>query len=133
MLHVKQMTVETGETEPAKRCFGNPATRFKPGVSGNPNGRPKKAQQIVEKAQDNAEKALKALIDLMGSDDERVKLAAAMAILDRGLGKPKQTIDDGRKQEIGDYSTDELRAIAGISSARTIEATASPTEPDRFQ
>lgn len=127
------MASETGETAPAIRCFGNPATRFKPGVSGNPNGRPKKAQQIVEKAQDNAEKALEALIKLMGSDDERVKLAAAMAILDRGLGKPKQTIEDGRKQEIGDYSTDELRAIAGISSARTIEATAISTELDRVQ
>lgn len=127
------MTVETGISKPAYRPLPPIETRFKPGVSGNPNGRPKKAQQIVEKAQENAEKALKALIDLMGSDDERVKLAAAMAILDRGLGKPKQTIEDGRKQEIGDYSTDELRAIAGISSARTIEATASTTEPDRFQ
>lgn len=37
------------------------------------------------------------------------------------------------KREIGDYSTDELRAIAGIRSARVIEAQALPREPDSIQ
>lgn len=106
---------------------------WKPGQTGNPNGRPKKAQQIVDKAQDHAEEALKAMIDLLKSEDERVKLQAAQAILDRGLGKPKQTIEDNRKSEVTDYTADELRALAGMGSTGTAAPQAGSREPNRIQ
>lgn len=122
-----------GKSLPGNRQLPPIETRFKPGQSGNPNGRPKKAQQIVEKAQDNADKALTALLELMSSTDERVKLQAAMAILDRGLGKPKQTIEDGRKQEMSDFSIDELRSIAGVGSARAAPPQDGSEQPDRLQ
>ena len=111
----------------------NLAPQWKPGQSGNPNGRPKKAQQIVEKAQDHAEEALKAMIDLLKSSDERVKLTAAQAILDRGLGKPKQTIEDGRKTEVSDFSTDELRSLAGMGRTGASAQEAGTRKPDRIQ
>lgn len=66
---------------------------FKPGQSGNPSGRPKKDRDLTLLAKDESEKALKVLIKLMGSDDDRVALQAAQAILDRAVGKPRQTVD----------------------------------------
>lgn len=125
------MSTQTGKSNPASRLPIE--TRFKPGVSGNPAGRPKKALQIAEKAQDHAEEALRAMIDLLKSADERVKLQAAQAILDRGLGKPKQTIEDNRKSEVTDYTVDELRTLAGMGSERTAAPQAGARESDRLQ
>lgn len=97
---------------------GNTATLkpWKPGQSGNPNGRPKKAQAVVDKAQDNADKALTALIELIDSDDDRVRLQAAMAVLDRAVGKPKQALDVNKRQDAAEYSESELLAIARMGS-----------------
>jgi Family of unknown function (DUF5681) len=73
---------------------------FKPGQSGNPNGRPKKTQEIVDLAKDNSEKALKKLVALIDSSDDKVALAAANAILDRSVGKPKQSVDVDAKHNV---------------------------------
>lgn len=66
---------------------------FVKGQSGNPSGRAKKVKAVVEEAEKNAEKALKRLARMIDSDDEKVALAACQAILDRAIGKPKQSME----------------------------------------
>lgn len=61
------------------------ASRFRPGQSGNPSGRPK---GIGAQAREHTADALRVLVDGLGDEDPRVRVAAAKEILDRGYGKP---------------------------------------------
>lgn len=97
------------------------------GVSGNPAGRKPRteAQKAEAQALKQSEKAMAKLVKLIDSDDERVALAAAQALLDRGLGKPKQTVDSTvtQKRDVADIDDAELAAIArsGSEGAATSE------------
>lgn len=62
--------------------------RFQKGQSGNPGGRPKAAGEIRELARKHTQAAIRALVDAL--QDERTKVSAAVALLDRGYGKPAQ-------------------------------------------
>jgi HEAT repeat protein len=66
---------------------------FVKGQSGNPGGRPKALQDIVQLCKEKSPEAIKRIISLVKSDDERVALAAAQTLLDRGFGKPMQQIE----------------------------------------
>lgn len=66
---------------------------FQKGVSGNPGGRKKIPPDVKSLAKDNGLDAMKALIGLLKSSDERVKLQAATVILDRGFGRVAQAAD----------------------------------------
>src|SRR5262245_35698251 len=67
--------------------------RFKPGHSGNPGGRPKLPMALRDGMRSLADDAMRVLEDALASEDERVRLMAAAQILDRGYGKPNQTVD----------------------------------------
>src|SRR5215203_7480561 len=72
---------------------------FQPGQSGNPGGKPKKLAEIVDLAQSLAPDAIKALHEIaVHGRSEKCRIEAAVALLDRGLGKPKVTVesDGGR-------------------------------------
>jgi HEAT repeat protein len=43
--------------------------------------------------------AIDTLVKLLDSDDERIQLAAANSILDRGLGKPAQDVNIAGQQD----------------------------------
>lgn len=64
---------------------------FKPGVSGNPNGRPKSLKEITDLAREAGPDAVKRLIKL-SKGKGAVALQAARALLDRGYGRPSQSI-----------------------------------------
>ena len=66
---------------------------FQRGRSGNPGGRPKLPADIREAFKAKAPQALEVLTRCLQSDDDRVAMMAAQAILDRGYGKPVQAID----------------------------------------
>jgi hypothetical protein len=69
-----------------------PGRRFQKGQSGNPGGRPKVECEIRALAQKHGPKALDRLVALMASENERVAVVAAQAILDRAYGKPPQAL-----------------------------------------
>ena len=66
---------------------------FQRGQSGNPGGRPKLPADIREAFKAKAPEALEVLTRCLQSDDDRIAMMAAQAILDRGYGKPTQSID----------------------------------------
>jgi len=68
---------------------------FKPGVSGNPLGRPKSDATIKELARSQTEAALNTLAEIMQNPKAppSARVHAASALLDRGWGKPSQYIE----------------------------------------
>ena len=71
---------------------GNP--NWTKGVSGNPGGRPKEVRAVIEAARQEGVASILALVRIRDeSADPRAVVAAANAILDRGFGKPAQTVD----------------------------------------
>ena len=71
-----------------KKVVGRP---WPPGRSGNPGGRPKAALDIQALAREHTPDAIRALVAALANPRERV--AAAVALLDRGWGKPIQAIE----------------------------------------
>ena len=65
---------------------------FKKGKSGNPGGRPKEAAEVKAAARSHGLAAIDKLVELMNGDDNRISVTAAQAILDRGFGKPSQSM-----------------------------------------
>jgi len=61
---------------------------FQPGQSGNPGGRPK--SNVVAMARQHTQEAVDALVTALRNPRERV--SAAVALLDRGWGKPVQMV-----------------------------------------
>lgn len=65
---------------------------FVKGVSPNPGGRPKGMQEVRELARIHSKKAIMTLVKMLESEQDRVKVQAAEALLDRGFGKPTQPV-----------------------------------------
>ena len=79
----------------------HPAMRSRmwgPGQSGNPSGNSGEYGVAIKLAQRAAPKAMRRLIELMDSEDERVATVACNAILDRAFGKAKAA--DEQKDEL---------------------------------
>lgn len=62
-----------------------------PGKSGNPGGRPKGIEAL---ARAHTPAAIERLVRALDDDDSRVAVTAAGMLLDRGWGKPAQTVAD---------------------------------------
>lgn len=106
--------VKTGEAAPANRGASPEfkAKTFKPGQSGNPNGRPKKVLELEQVAREASIDAFKRIIKLSKSSDERIALAASIALVERAAGKPKQSVAvDTKSKGLNEMSTEELIAL----------------------
>ncbi len=63
-------------------------------TGGRQKGVPNKATRELKAAfQKHEKKLVKALLALTKSDDERVRLGAIQAALDRGWGRPRQAVE----------------------------------------
>jgi hypothetical protein len=66
---------------------------WRAGQSGNPAGRPKGEVDIAALARKHGPRCIEVAARLLSSKDEKMRLAAATALLDRGFGRPKQEIE----------------------------------------
>jgi Family of unknown function (DUF5681) len=100
---------------------GRRSTSFKPGISGNPGGRPRRpssieARQVVVDAKvlarQCAPEAISTLKAIMLSDraPQAVRVTAANSLLDRGYGKARQEIEVTRP-DLSRLTDDELDAL----------------------
>ena len=89
----------SAENSERSAVIGRP---FPKGESGNPGGRPRVEHEIRVLAQQHGPAALKRIIELMASANERVALAAAQALLDRAFGRPIQGVQLAAGDETSD-------------------------------
>jgi hypothetical protein len=75
---------------PERRVVGRP---FPKGVSGNPGGRPKVVAEVMRALEEAAPGAAARLVELTSHPDPKVRHLAIVALLDRVIGKPKETIN----------------------------------------
>ena len=81
------------------------STSFKKGQSGNPKGAAKKTDpgrmEVRELARKHTKPAIAKLVEIMEqTKDLRASAAAAIALLDRGWGKPPQQVIGDTDQPI---------------------------------
>jgi hypothetical protein len=69
--------------------------KFVKGQSGNPGGRPKQAFKLSELARTYTAEAVKTLVQIMRNKKipAAARVTAVSALLDRGYGRPAQSID----------------------------------------
>ena len=110
----------------AGRVIGRP---FPKGVSGCPGGRPR--QDVTSFARAHTVDAIKALVAALKRPKEAVP--AAIALLNRGWGLPKQTIETDPTNPILLHllaaTSVSAQLMAALGEQRTINGRAEPAEP----
>ena len=112
-------------------------TRWIKGVSGNPGGRPAVPKDIRDAAQRACPDAIKALTEIVRDKEAppSARVSAASTLLDRGYGKPTQTINASTAtKRPSDMTREELdAAIDAAMAARDEEAAEDDApEPERL-
>jgi len=91
--------------------------RFQPGQSGNPGGRPKALIDVIDLARQHTADAVHALCEVASQADAHpaARVAAAVALLDRGWGRPSQAIESSVHVQQSSWV---VRAPAPVSSTQ---------------
>ena len=66
---------------------------FRPGVSGNPGGRPKALRDIRERTRAYTDETITQLVTWVRSDNARASVAACSLLLSYAWGKPPQSME----------------------------------------
>ena len=100
-------------------------------TGGRQKGSLNKATASIKAAiQKHGEALVKALLKLTKSDDERVRLGAIQAALDRGYGKPTQAVDVGMDVQI--TKIEHVIVSAALPRPEVIEGEAVEVEQDNM-
>jgi hypothetical protein len=89
-------------------------SKFKPGQSGNPGGRPKAVMELQQAAREHTKEAVERLVFWTKSDHPAASPMAAKELLDRGWGRPQQTMNVRKIRDITDLDDTELAILAGV-------------------
>jgi hypothetical protein len=92
-----------------------------PGRSANPGGRPGVPKEIKATLRELSPRAVQRLGELLDSEDERIRLEAAKAILDRHLGRPAIQADISLHRAEADGH---LAALLEVARRRALEPVA---------
>lgn len=87
--------------------------RWQKGQSGNPGGMPKEIAAVRRQLLEHVPTALAKMVELIGSDDPAVARAAAKDILDRTMGKAKET-----REHTGDANALLVEILTSIRDAK---------------
>lgn len=128
-----EQTMKTEQTVLELRTW-----RFQPGVSGNPSGRPKNSMTVNTRAKRFTDEAIAVLAEVMRNPKARSasRVAAAIAILDRGWGKSREyhsvdtTSDFAEIMRQIDGRTRGLPPAAIAAEERSIDATYTDITPE---
>jgi hypothetical protein len=94
---------------------------FTAGQSGNPGGRPKAIREVQELARAHTVTAIEKLAEIAeNGKSESAQIAAAVALLDRGWGRPAQTLHATHtldERDAAELTYAELMEIAGRGSS----------------
>ena len=113
-------TIPQDEQKPEKKGRYILKPRWKKGESGNPRGRQKgsivvrSAIDVRALARSHSIKAIEKLAKLMNSPKESIALAACIAILDRGYGKPMQSVQMQVNRDLSRLTDKELETLIGL-------------------
>jgi hypothetical protein len=97
--------------------------KFVKGVSGNPGGRPGGIAEIRDIAKEHTPAAIECLVRIMNAQNasQGAQVQAAIALLDRGWGKPEQSV----RASVNDSFGDALEQILARRQAVSIPELAS--------
>ena len=105
-------------SEPKPRLLGKPWVK---GQSGNPSGRRKGQHKLIRStldvkqlARSYSTQAIRKLAKLINSKRESIALAACIAILDRGYGKPAQAVNMQVSRDMSKLTDAELETLLAL-------------------